>query len=210
MTTIIPKAAPKLYEFTKTPAVALKAGDTINDAVFVKIVGKANVEHLRWVIGNYWEQKLVAMNTDKLFNELRILFRSKRKAKRTMNETREEIAARVIELDWHRIWDTYTKKINRTLWRSVKTQRIETQIVHLHLADLVIEENSTCEVTFKGSNYTVDVEGRRSVVGHLTAVKGDRCRIMNIKNRFVGRTFWQCQGRAHVVKNERTLFDDPA
>lgn len=29
-----------------------------------------------------------------------------------------------------------------------------------------------------------------------------------IKNRFVGRTFWQCQGRSHTVKNEATLFDN--
>lgn len=203
----VPLARPKLYDFKAPPGVIMAAGCPINDAVFVKIVGKANVEHLKFVIGNYWEQKLAALDTDALFNELRILFKSKRKAKRTMNETRDEIAARVIDRDWHNIWTTFCKKIDRTIWRHVKTKKVLAQTIRLHMADLVIEENSTCEVQFDGKGYTVDVEGRRSVVGQLTSINGDRVRVMNIKNRFVGRTFWQCQGRSHVAKNEPTLFD---
>lgn len=205
---MIPLAKPKLYDFKQPPAVILKANCPVNDALYVKIVGKDNVEHLRWVIGNYWEQKLAKLDTDKLFNELRILFRSKRKAKRTMNETRDEIAARVNDHDWNKIWTTFCRKIDRVLWRHVKTKAILTQTVQLHMADLVIEENSTCEVQFKGTQYTVDVEGRRSVIGRLSATNGDRVRVMNIKNRFVGRTFWQCQGRSIVVKNTPTLFDN--
>ena len=204
----IPLAQPKLYDFKAPPAVIMKAGCPINEAAFVKIVGQQNVDHLKFVIGNYWEEKLVKLDTDKLFNELRILFRSKRKAKRTMNETREEIAVRVIERDWHNIWTTFCKKIDRTIWRHIKTKKVLAQKVQLHLADLVIEENSTCEVQFHGKGYTVEVEGRRSVVGHLTAINGERVRVMNIKNRFVGRTFWQCQGRSHVEKFEATLFDN--
>ncbi len=208
MTTFIPIAKPKLYEFVKVRAVNVKAGCPINNAFFVKVVGAANVEHLKFVIGNYWEQKLAALDTEKLFDELRILFHSKRKAKRVMNETRDEIAARVIEHDWHNIWMTFCRKIDRCIWRHIKTKNVVAQVIRLHMADLVIEENSTCEVQFNGQGYTVDVEGRRSVIGQLIAVHGDRKRIMNIKNRFVGRTFWQCQGRSAVVKNEPSLFDD--
>lgn len=208
MTHSIPLAKPKLYDFKAVPAVIFKATAPINAAAFVKIVGQQNTEHLKFVIGNYWEEKLAKLDTEKLFNELRILFRSKRKAKRTMNETREEIAARVIERDWYNIWTTFCKKIDRTIWRHPKTKAVLVQTVQLHMADLVIEENSTCDVQFDGHQYSVDVEGRRSVVGQLTAVNGDRVRIMNIKNRFVGRTFWQCQGRSHVAKNTPTLFDN--
>src|SRR5271165_3970085 len=114
---MIPLASPKLYDWKKTPAVTITAGQAVTDDVYVKIVGKQNVEHLRWVIGNYWEDKLRLCNTDKLFNELRILFRSKRKAKRTMNETREEMAERVINHDWLNIWSTFCRKVNRCLWR---------------------------------------------------------------------------------------------
>jgi hypothetical protein len=203
----VPYAVPK-YDFKKVLPVVFKAGATIDQSAFVKIVGKENVEHLRWVIGNYWEQKIAQLDTDKLFQELRILFKSKRKAKRTMNETRDEIAARVIDHDWNKIWGVFCKKIDRAIWRHVKTKNVLSQTVHLRLADLVVEENSTCEVQFDGKGYTVDVEGRRSVVGQLTAIYGDRVRIMNIKNRFVGRTFWQCQGRSHVANNEPTLFDN--
>ncbi len=205
--TSVPLAKPKLYEFKATPEVALKANAVVDNALFVKIVGKENAEHLKWVIGNYWEQKLAALDTDALFTELRILFKSKRKAKRTMIETRDEVAARVIDHDWHRIWATFCKKIDRTIWRDAKTTKTQAQVIRLHMADLVIEENSTCEVQFNGTGYTVDVEGRRSVIGHLTSVRGDRVRVMNIKNRFVGRTFWQCQGRSHVGKYEPGLFD---
>lgn len=203
----VPYAVPK-YDFKKVPAVILKAGAPVDQALFIKIVGRENVEHLKWVIGNYWEQKIALLDTDKLFAELRILFRSKRKAKRTMNETREEIAARVIDHDWNKIWQVFCKKIERTIWTHVKTKKVLAQTIRLHLADLVVEENSTCDVQFGGKGYSVDVEGRRSVVGHLTSINGDRVRVMNIKNRFVGRTFWQCQGRSHIAKNEATLFDN--
>lgn len=208
MTPIIPIAPWKPYQFTTTPAIVIKGQTTVNDALFIRIVGKVNVEHLKWTIGNYWEQKLAKLDTERLYDELRILFRSKRKAKRTMNETRDEIAARVIEHDWHRIWTTFTKKIDRCLWRSATTKTAILQTVQLHMADLVIEENSKCDVTFNQTHYTVDVEGRRSVVGRLTAINKDRVRVMHIKNRFVGRTFWQCQGRSHVERHEPGLFDN--
>lgn len=199
----IPLAKPKLIDFQKVQPVVLEPKTALTESVFIKIVGKANVEHLRWVIGNYWEQKISRLDTDTLFNELRILFHSKRKAKRTMNETREEIASRVIDCDWDRIWRTFKRKIERCIWVHPKTKAVVQQTVHLHMADLVIEENSTCEVQFEGKGYTVEIEGRRSVIGHLTAVNKDKTRVMHVKNRFVGRTFWQCQGRSHVVYAEK-------
>jgi hypothetical protein len=199
----IPLAKPKLFEFTKVPAVILAAKTPVTEALFVKIVGKANVEHLQWVIGNYWEQKISRLDTDALYEELRILFHSKRRAKRTMNETRDEIASRVIECDWGRIWKTFKQKVERCLWKHPKTKGLVAQTIQLHGADLVIEENSTCEVHFEGKGYTVDIEGRRSIVGNLTSVNRDKTRVMNVKNRFVGRTFWQCQGRSHVVYQEK-------
>lgn len=210
MTSVVPKAEIKRFEFIKQPIIEVDAKTVLDEAWFIKVVGKANVEHLKWVIGNYWEQKITRLDTDKLFTEMRILFRSKRRAKRVMNETRDEIAVRSLEWDWNRIWHTFTKKLERAVWRNLKTRDVLSQTVQLTLADLVIEENSTCQVEFKGQGYTVEVEGRRSIVGQFVATKrtkGRAVRIMNIRNRFVGRTFWQCQGRCHVEDNSPTLFD---
>ncbi len=205
---VVPHAPIKKWEFAKQPAIEINAGQAIDGPLMVRIVGKANVEHLKWVVGNYWETTVVKLDNDKLFNELRKMFRSKRKAKRTMNETREEICQRVIDSDWEAIWTTFQKKIDRAIWRHPKTRKVLPQVVQLQLADLVIEENSECTVDFRGKTYTVEVEGRRAIVGEFYATNGDRVRVMGIKNRFIGRTFWQTQGRAHVVRNTPGLFDD--
>ena len=69
MTTAIPKAPIKRFEFIKQPIIEVDAKQVCDDAFFTKIVGKPNVEHLKWVIGNYWEEKLAKLDTDRLFNE---------------------------------------------------------------------------------------------------------------------------------------------
>lgn len=183
------------------------------------LLGKDRVLHFKHIIGNYWEQKITGLDTETLFREMVRIFKKKKVVKKLMDDGRDNAVKRLIEQDIKNILYVWGRKMYRILSRN-EAGVLFTQSVTCEKASIIIEEDSSCTVMFKGREYQCEVDGRRAingvVINNYQWVKADEnglnkadmhtMRKLRVYNNFVGKTFWRTVGRtysSHVELGEK-------
>ena len=183
------------------------------------LLGKDRVLHFKHIIGNYWEEKLTGLDTETLFREMVRIFKKKKFVKKLMDDGRDKAVKSMIEQDIKNILYVWSRKMYRLLSHSDKGI-LFTQNITCEKASIIIEEDSSCTVIFKGREYQSEVEGRRAINGLVinnykwvsedkeigTKIDMHTRRKLKVYNNFVGKTFWRTVGRtasSHVELGEK-------
>ena len=130
----------------------------------LRLLGSDRVEHFKFVIGNYWEERKTGLDTDILFMEMVRLFKKKKLVKKMINEGREQAIRYLIDQDINLILNRWCRQVYYVLSRGDDGNLLDQKLT-CEKASIVIEEDSTCQVIFKGQEYECLVEGRRAIVG---------------------------------------------
>jgi hypothetical protein len=181
----------------------------------IELLGQDRILHFKHIVGNYWEQRKSGLDTETLFKEMLRLFKKKKLVKQLINDGRDKSIQYIIDEDLKIIFNTFCKKAFRLIARNPDTKEVYNQILCCQNADVVIEEDSACVVSFKGHTYESLVEGRRAILGQLSSQyvtnSIDQNGVLNVfstlrkllvYNNFTRKTFWRTTGRLSSISVE--------
>lgn len=179
------------------------------DDIGLKLLGEDRILHFTHIIGNYWEERKIGLDTQSLFREMLRLFKKKKIVKQLMNDGRDKAVRYLIKKDIETILSVFNKKARRLVAINPYNKELYLQTVCCEKSSVIIEEDSECVVKFKGETYENIVEGRRAIIGQFTSSYDDgedfpTIKTLRVYNSFTRKTFWRTTGRTSVVTSSRS------